>query len=161
MTYWCLLYKKLTHAADCFSCGKKNPNGLWFYPDYGKASCYEKPLSEFDKYDTEKYVTKNSCCMTKFSGNILACCENGGGECTATGNPLYLPNWSDQKCEERDSTLVSGWEIDWVSYSIEECCEECEFLRIKTYINDLSVLIFTKKLIYMLLIPLDFPWDET
>jgi hypothetical protein len=73
--------------------------------------------------------------MTKFSGNIMACCENGGGECTAIGTPVHLPNWSDQKCEERDSTLVPDWEVDWVSYSIEECCDECEFLQIKTFIS--------------------------
>jgi hypothetical protein len=67
--------------------------------------------------------------MAKFSSNVMNCCESGSGECTATGTPVYLPNWLDQKCEERDSTLVSDWETNWVSYSIEECCAECEYFE--------------------------------
>jgi hypothetical protein len=79
--------------------------GLWFYPDYGKATCYEKPLSEFDKYDAEKYVTKNSWCMAKFSNNVVTCCDNGGRECKATGTPLYIFPTGQIKSATREIVL--------------------------------------------------------
>jgi hypothetical protein len=109
------------------TCGRLSPNGIWFYPKYDEATCYEKPLSEFDKYSTEKYVNKNICCMEKFSNDVMTCCDSGSGECTATGKPVFLPNWQKQKCEERDSTLVTEWEADWVSNTVEECCQECKY----------------------------------
>lgn len=118
---------------DCFidfpwdsTCGKTSPTGIWFYPQYDEGTCYEKALGEFDMYDTDKYSDKNACCMYKFSNNVMACCEDGDGACISVGTPVYIPNWSDQKCDERDSTLVTAWEAHWVSDTIEECCEECK-----------------------------------
>jgi hypothetical protein len=83
-------------------------------------------MSEFDKYDTEKYATKNACCLDKFSNDVMTCCENGSGECVATGTSVYLPSWQKQTCEERDGALVPDWEKNWVSDSIKECCKECK-----------------------------------
>lgn len=109
------------------SCGYNDPLRVWYYPQYDEATCYEKPLGEFDSYHTEKYVTKNYCCMQKFDADIMTCCHKGEGECTSTGSPVYIPNWAMQTCQARDSSLVPEWEKSWVSNTIEECCNECKY----------------------------------
>lgn len=40
------------------SCGIGSFTSLWYYPLYEENTCNAKALSEFDKYDTEKYSTK-------------------------------------------------------------------------------------------------------
>ena len=132
------------------SCGYNNPARIWYYPSYQEATCYERPRGEFDAYDTEKFATKvsdsnlepilhspqfhayisfqNICCMEKFNGDVLTCCNGGEGECALAGASVYIPNWNARKCEARDSSLVSNWEKDWISSTIEECCEECKYI---------------------------------
>lgn len=109
------------------SCGYNNPSGIWFYPQYDESTCYERPLSEFDSYDSEKYATKNICCMEKFSGDVTKCCRDGEGDCVSAGSPMYIPNWSVQTCQPRDSFLIPDWESNWAFDTLEECCEECEY----------------------------------
>ena len=107
------------------SCAIKNPSGVWYYPKYDESTCYERLSSEFDMYDPEnyeKYVNKNQCCMEKFSNNVWNCCEQGEGECSMSGDTVYIPDWGKQTCAERDAGLVPKWESDWVSTSMEACC---------------------------------------
>ena len=108
------------------SCGNNDPSSLWFYPVYEESTCYQQALSEFDLYDTEKYSSKNACCLSKFSYVVEDCCENGEGQCTSTGTPVFIANWSTGKCDYRDSSLLSDWELNLVYYNIEDCCEESE-----------------------------------
>ena len=99
---------------------------MWFYPQYDEATCYEQALGDFDEYDTEKYATKTICCMEKFGNDVIACCEGGDGECATDGSAVYIPNWSKQKCDERNSALTLSWESDYVSDTVEECCKKCK-----------------------------------
>ena len=83
-------------------------------------------MSEVDLYDAEqyeKYVTKNQCCLENFSNGIWTCCDEGDGECSASGHIVYLPDWIMQTCKERDSALMSEWDSTWASASMESCCE--------------------------------------
>lgn len=108
------------------ACGYNDPSGTMYYPQYSESTCYEKQSIEFDAYDTEKYPTKNACCMEKFGVDVVTCCQEGEGECVSTGTTVYIPNWSAQACQSRDSSLVTEWETYWISNTIEECCEECK-----------------------------------
>lgn len=116
-----------THFSWDSSCGYFNPSGIWYYPQYDESTCYQKTLGDFDEYDTQKYATKNICCMEKFGGDIIKCCQDGEGECVSSGSPVYIPNWTEKACQPRDDSLVSDWEKDWISSTIEECCEECKY----------------------------------
>lgn len=109
------------------SCGYNDPMMIWYYPRYDEGTCYEKPLGEYDLYDTEKYAKKNYCCMEKFDGDVMTCCTEGEGKCTSTGTPVYIPDWVARNCQIRDSSLVPEWEIDWASSTIQECCDECKY----------------------------------
>ena len=118
------------------ACGFVNPSRTWYYPKYDEATCYEKKLSEFDLYDTEKYATKNACCLEKFSNNILSCCNDGEGDCELEGTSLYIPDWTARGCQERDTGLVLEWENDWTSTTMEECCEKCKCHQIIVKCDD-------------------------
>ena len=58
--------------------------------------------------------------------DIVACCENGEGECVSSGTLIYVPNFYKQTCEERDSSLVPDWETDFISSTMNACCEGCK-----------------------------------
>lgn len=113
------------HFAWDKSCGY-NPMSVWYYPKYDEFTCYERPLGAFVAYNLEKYATKNICCMEKFGSVISTCCNEGEGECATTGIFAFVPNWIVHTCELRDTSLVPEWENDFVSSSIEECCEKCK-----------------------------------
>jgi hypothetical protein len=109
------------------SCTIRNPSGIWYYPNYDESTCDKKDASGAGIYDAEnydKYVNKNQCCMEKFGYNVVNCCEQGDGECTMSGNILYLPDWSKHTCAERDAGLLLEWESNWVSSTMEECCNQ-------------------------------------
>ena len=126
MFHQCCFLMHFTDFSWDQTCGNNNPSGLWFYPNYDESTCFSKAFSEFDIYDTEKYISKNACCLSKFSNAIMNCCENGEGECAPTGTPVYIANLSSGKCDYRDSSLVSNWEVDSAYYNIEDCCKESE-----------------------------------
>jgi hypothetical protein len=49
-----------------------------------------------------------------------------GGECTMLGNTVYLPDWLQNTCAERDAglLLLLEWELYWSSNSMEACCDQ-------------------------------------
>jgi hypothetical protein len=116
------------HFAWDKSCGFNSPTGIWYYPQYDESTCYQKPLGQFGKHDTEKFATKNICCMEKFASNAQACCAEGNGECSLTGMSVYVANWITYTCQEKDIALLPDWENEWTSNTVEDCCEQREFV---------------------------------
>jgi len=107
------------------TCGlAKDPSALLFYPNYDKSTCNQKSMAEFDMYDTEKYMTKDACCKDKFSIDVGTCCESGQGECSSSNHLVYIPNWVKQECTKRDKNWLMEYEAEWISSTVEECCEK-------------------------------------
>eukprot|EP00956_Cyclotella_meneghiniana_P012599 scaffold17905_cov106-Cyclotella_meneghiniana.AAC.2 len=119
------------HFSWDLMCGNDDSSGIWYYPRDDESTCNAKPFSDFDDGDTNKYPSKNSCCMEKFGDDVVTCCQEGEGECVSTGTPVYIPNLTELTCQPRDSSLVPEWESGSVSNTIEECCEKCKYVMNK------------------------------
>jgi hypothetical protein len=107
------------------TCGVvKSPSAKLFYPEYSGKTCLQKAPSKFDPYDPEKYSTKEECCKEKFSDDVQKCCDAGEGECSLSGNLVYLPNWMESECSAKDENLLMDYEVAWSSKTVAECCKK-------------------------------------
>lgn len=109
------------------TCGlAMDPATLLYYPNYHDSRCDQKVVTEFEFWDTQKFLSKQDCCIDRFPNDINSCCKAGLGECSLSGHLVYLPDWLNQECSERDESLVAEWEIEWVSKTVGACCQKCK-----------------------------------
>jgi hypothetical protein len=128
----CLLLNMVCSFVLDFSWDKncavsKDSSSVFFYPNYEEIRCDSKAAEKFDSWDSVKYVSKAECCKERFSDNIRSCCEEGnGGECSLSGNTLYLPDWVNQTCIVEDENLLADHQIGWATKSMQQCCKTCK-----------------------------------
>lgn len=126
------LTRMINFVATDFSwdktCGlAMDPATLLYYPNYDKSLCDQKVVTEFEFWDTQKYLTKDECCRDKYPNDISGCCKAGKGECSLSGHSVYLPDWLNQECTERDENLLTDWEVEWTSNTVNACCKKCKW----------------------------------
>lgn len=106
-------------AADCVD--QEDPNAEKYVPVYSENSCSKMKNKDLESYDKDRFDTLDECCSSKFSNSKKECC---GDKCTASGETVYLPNWSTSKCFALSKQLLSEYE-NTPSYSSNvECCNE-------------------------------------
>lgn len=96
-----------------------------FYPVYdGGNTCSKKQVKDFEGHENERYGTLEECCVAKFSHNKQQCCDAPGmGGCAATGEIVYIPDWTLSKCDERSRATLLPHEEYIAEASRQECCD--------------------------------------
>jgi hypothetical protein len=112
------------YADDCVGAAS-SPSSEKFYPVYGTGGCSKKQVKDFEAFEQDRYDTLEACCSDKFSFGKRECCDSPGmGGCGTSGEVVYLPDWSNNQCEERSKSTLAVHEEAYAKASEKLCCNE-------------------------------------
>lgn len=106
-------------ATDCDD--PPDPNAEKYVPVYSEKSCSKKKVKDLETYDRDRFETLDECCSNKFSYSKKECCGDG---CTASGEIVYLPDWSTNKCLAQSKQTLSEYEETPSYTSKVACCKD-------------------------------------
>ena len=98
---------------------------LYFYPEWEDSTCLRKQEHEFKYWETDdKFTTLDECCSKRFGWDVVACCNTPGmGGCAAGTDTVYTPDWTTQRCNERNEITLELWEKAFAKSTVNKCCE--------------------------------------
>lgn len=105
-----------------------DPNAETFVPVYSQNSCSKKKAKDLKSYEKDRYDTLDECCSNKFSYSKKECCGEG---CIASGEVVYLPDWSSSKCFAQSKQSLSDYE-ETPSYASKVACCNDQFSWIES-----------------------------